>query len=207
MTFIENITLDVADTEAAAEFYRTAFGLDSQLRFRATQEPTTGFRGYTLSLTVAQPADADAYLDAALAAGATSLKAAAKSMWGYGGVVQAPDGAIWKVATSSKKNTGPAVKRFDSMVLLLGVSNIAASKRFYVDHGLPVSKSFGPMYVEFDTGSGPIKLALYKRRALAKDAGVSSDGTGSHRLIIGGGAAFTDPDGFAWEAAPQPAAR
>ncbi|MFJ9366584.1 VOC family protein [Nocardia sp. NPDC101769] len=208
MTSIENITLDVADIEAAAAFYSTAFGLDSQLLgFRVAQEPSTGFRGYTLSLTVAQPADADAYLDAALAAGATSLEPAAKSMWGYGGVVQAPDGAIWKVATSSKKNSGPAAKRFDSMVLLLGVENIGASKRFYVDHGLPVAKSFGPMYVEFDTGSSPVKLALYKRRALAKDAGVSSDGSGSHRLVVGGAATFTDPDGFAWETASQPAAR
>ncbi|MFE2995520.1 VOC family protein [Nocardia sp. NPDC059246] len=208
MTSIENITLDVADIDAAATFYSTAFGLDSKLLgFRATREPSTGFRGYTLSLTVAQPADADAYLDAALAAGATALKPAAKSMWGYGGVVQAPDGAIWKVATSSKKNSGPAAKRFDSMVLLLGVENIGASKRFYVDHGLPVAKSFGPMYVEFDSGSSPVKLALYKRRALAKDAGVSSDGSGSHRLVVGGAATFTDPDGFAWETTSQHAAR
>ncbi|MGW4249352.1 glyoxalase [Nocardia sp. NPDC004722] len=201
MTSIENITLDVADAQAAADFYATAFGLDDRLRLRAAQEPSTGFRGFTLSLVVAQPADADAYLDAALAAGATSLKPAAKSMWGYGGVVQAPDGAIWKVATSAKKDSGPAVKRFDSLVLLLGVANVGASKRFYVEHGLSVGKSFGPMYVEFEA-SGPVKLALYKRRALAKDAGVPSDGDGSHRLVIGGGAAgFTDPDGFTWAAA------
>ncbi|MEU1209723.1 VOC family protein [Nocardia sp. NPDC005825] len=207
MTSIEFITLDVADPEAAAHFYATAFGLDTELRFRAAQEPSTGFRGYTLSLTVAQPADADAYLDAAVAAGATVLKPAAKSMWGYGGVVQAPDGAIWKVATSAKKNSGPATKRFESLVLLLGVANIGAAKRFYVDHGLPVAKSFGPVYVEFDTGSGSIKLALYKRRALAKDAGVPADGTGSHRLAIGGSETFTDPDGFAWTPATQPADR
>ncbi|MFD7846202.1 VOC family protein [Nocardia sp. NPDC059764] len=207
MTSIEFITLDVADPEAAAHFYATAFGLDTELRFRVAQEPSTGFRGYTLSLTVAQPADADAYLDAAVAAGATVLKPAAKSMWGYGGVIQAPDGAIWKVATSAKKNSGPATKRFESLVLLLGVANIGASKRFYVDHGLPVAKSFGPMYVEFDTGSGQIKLALYKRRALAKDAGVPADGTGSHRLTIGGSETFTDPDGFAWTPVTQPADR
>ncbi|MGW4354527.1 VOC family protein [Nocardia sp. NPDC004582] len=207
MTSIEFITLDVADPEAAAHFYATAFGLDTELRFRAAQEPSTGFRGYTLSLTVAQPADADAYLDAAVAAGATVRKPAAKSMWGYGGVVQAPDGAIWKVATSAKKNSGPATKRFESLVLLLGVANIGASKRFYIDRGLPVAKSFGPMYVEFDTGSGPIKLALYKRRALAKDAGVPADGTGSHRLTIGGSETCVDPDGFAWAPATRPVTR
>jgi hypothetical protein len=62
-----------------------------------------------------------------------------------------------------------------------------------------VAKSFGRKYVQFDTGS--IKLALYGRRALAKDAGVPPEGTGSHRIVIGGSAgSFTDPDGFDWEA-------
>jgi hypothetical protein len=37
---------------------------------------------------------------------------------------------------------------------------------------------------------------------LAKDAGVAPEGTGSHRIVIGGdGGPFTDPDGFEWEAA------
>ncbi|MGF1427045.1 glyoxalase [Kitasatospora sp. LaBMicrA B282] len=210
MEIIESVILEVADPDAAAHFYRTAFGLDEQLRLRAGQAPSTGFRGYTLSLTVAQPADVNALLDAALDAGATSLKPAAKSLWGYGGVVQAPDGAIWKVATSAKKDTGPAGRRIDSVVLLLGVADVAASKRFYVEHGLTVAKSFGRVYVEFAAGASPVKLGLYRRRALAKDAGVPVEGTGSHRLAIAGGAGrFTDPDGYAWEAAapaPVPAA-
>jgi hypothetical protein len=54
----------------------------------------------------------------------------------------------------------------------------------------------GRKYVEFATPSSPVKLALYERRVLAKDAGVSPDGTGSHRLMIGSDAGpFTDPDG------------
>lgn len=53
-------------------------------------------------------------------------------MWGYGGVVQAPDGAIWKVATSAKKDTGPATRKVDKIVLLMGATDVAASKRFYV---------------------------------------------------------------------------
>ncbi|MBV6698948.1 glyoxalase [Kitasatospora aureofaciens] len=202
MNSIESITLDVADPTAADRFYTTAFGLDTQLRLRASQEPTTGFRGYTLSLTVSQPATVNGLIDAALEAGATTLKPVAKSLWGYGGVVQAPDGAIWKIATSAKKDTGPATRQIDDIVLLLGVEDVAASKRFYLDRGLTVAKSFGRMYVEFEAGSSPVKLALYRRRALAKDAGVAPDGTGSHRLAITGAAGpFTDPDGFAWEAA------
>jgi predicted lactoylglutathione lyase len=201
MTSIESLILEVADPTAAERFYTTAFGLGPQLGLRASEAPTTGFRGFTLSLTVSQPANVKGFVDAALDAGATALKPVAKSFWGYGGVVQAPDGTIWKIATSAKKDTGPATRQIDDFVLLLGVADMTASKRFYADHGLPVGKSFGSKYVEFATPSSPVKLALYGRRALAKDAGVSPDGTGSHRLMVGSDAGpFTDPDGFAWEA-------
>ena len=50
------------------------------------------------------------------------------------------------------------------MVLLLGVADVAASKRFYIDRGLAVAKSFGRKYVEFATPSSPVNLALYGRR-------------------------------------------
>jgi predicted enzyme related to lactoylglutathione lyase len=208
MASIEFVTLDAADPAAARRFYSSAFGLDTQVRLRAAEAPTTGFRGFTLALTVAQPATVNALIGAALDAGATTLKPAAKSLWGYGGVVQAPDGAIWKVATSAKKDTGPATRQIGEIVLLLGVADVTASKRFYVDRGLTVAKSFGRMYVEF-AGSNLVKLALYRRhRALAKEAGVAPDGTGSHRLTIGGEAGpFTDPDGFTWEAASLAATR
>lgn len=206
MTSIEFVALEADDPSAAEHFYATAFGLDAQVRVRDSRTPSTGFRGFTLSLVVSQPADVDAFVDAALDAGARTLKPAAKSLWGYGGVVQAPDGTIWQIASSSKKNTSPPARQFDEIVLLLGVADIAESKKFYVDHGLPVAKSFASKYVEFATGTGPVKLALYKRRALAKVAGVSPDGTGSHRITIGGDAgAFTDPDGFAWATASQTA--
>ncbi|MET8176668.1 glyoxalase [Streptomyces clavifer] len=202
MTFIDTVTLDVADPTAAQHFCTTAFGLNTQIRLRASEAPSTGFRGFTLTLTVSQPADVHALVDAALEAGATSLKPATKSLWGYGGVVRAPDGTIWKVATSAKKDTGPATRKIDEIVLLLGVADVIASKRFYVEQGLAVGKGFGRVYVEFAAGEGPVKLALYRRRSLAKDVGVSADGSGSHRLTIGGEAGpFTDPDGFPWEAA------
>ena len=199
MTSIESLTIEVADPAAAERFYAAAFGPGMPLRFESAQAPTAGFRGFTLSLTVSQPADVKALVGAALEAGATALKPVAKSLWGYGGVVQAPDGTIWKVATSAKKDKGPATRQIDQFVLLLGAADVAASKRFYTDRGLSVAKSFGK-YVEFATPSGPVKLGLYGRRALAKDAGVAPDGSGSHRLAIGGDAcSFTDPDGFEWE--------
>jgi len=201
MAYIETITLEVADLAAAERFYTAAFGLGTPVRLRASEAPTTGFRGFTLSLTVSQPATVRGFVDAAVDAGAAVLKPVAKSFWGVGGVVQAPDGTIWKVATSAKKDSGPATREIDQIVLLLGAEDVAASKRFYVEHGLEVAKSFGRKYVEFATRLSPVKFALYGRRALAKDAGVAPEGNGSHRLVIAGDAgAFTDPDGFNWEA-------
>lgn len=201
MTSIDHITLEVADASAAERFYADAFGLGDRIRVRAGDTPTSGFRGYTVSITVAQPADVRAYVDSAVAAGATVIKPVAASLWGVGATVQAPDGAIWKIATSAKKDTGPATRVPQSVVLLLGADDVKASKQFYVGRGLPVGKSFGS-YVQFELADSPVQLGLYKRRALAKDAGVPEDGGGSHRIVIGGGTdSAVDPDGFAWEAA------
>lgn len=201
MTAIDSVTLEVPDPAAATAFYDAAFGLGERLRVRASDAPTDGFRGFTLSLVVSQPSTVSSLIDSAVEAGATTLKPVAKSLWGYGGVVQAPDGAIWKVATSAKKDSGPVTREVDKIVLLMAVADVSASKRFYADRGLAVGKSFGK-YVEFSMPSSPVQLGLYARRALAKDAGVSPDGTGSHRIAIGSDAGpFTDPDGFAWEAA------
>jgi uncharacterized glyoxalase superfamily protein PhnB len=84
MASIDFVTLEVADTTAAQRFYTTAFGLGPELRLRASDAPTSGFRAFTLSLTVSQPGNVKALIDAALAAGATTLKPVAKSLWGFG---------------------------------------------------------------------------------------------------------------------------
>jgi hypothetical protein len=201
MNAIDSITLEVTDTAAAERFYNTAFALGDRLRLRASDAPTTGFRGFTLSLIAAQPSNVNGLIDAAVDAGAATLKPAEKSLWGYGGVVQAPDGTIWTVASSAKKDTGPVTRQIDEIVLLLGAEDVGASKRFYVDRGLTVAKSVGS-YVDFTMPSGSVALNLYKRRALAKVAGIAPEGSGSHRLVINSGSeSFTDPDGFAWEPA------
>ncbi|MFE5210915.1 glyoxalase [Streptomyces sp. NPDC056600] len=199
---LASVTLEVDDVESARRFY-DAFGVAEYIRLRASDAPSTGFRGFTLALTVSRPATVDGFLDAAVEAGATVLKPAAKSLWGYGGVVQAPDGTIWKVATSEKKDTGPATREIDDVVVLLGVEDVKASKRFYAEQGLTVARSFGGKYAEFAAGDAfPVKLALYKRPGLAKDLGLPADGDGSHRLALGAtGGPFTDPDGFTWETA------
>ncbi len=201
--FIESLTLEVADAAASQAFYGTALGLGDQFRARATDTPSTGFRGFTISLVVGQPSTVDSLQQTALGAGAESVKPAQKGMWGYGAVVRDADGVIWKLATSSKKDKGAATRQIDDLVLLIGAADMGASKRFYVDRGLTVKRSFLGRYVEFDAPTGGIKLALYPGRAgLAKDAGVSPDGDGSHGIAVKSPAGeFSDPDGFAWEAA------
>jgi len=93
MTSIEYVTLEVADPAAAGAFYTAAFGLGTQVRLRASEAPTAGFRGFTLNLGVSQPATVNGLIGTALDVGATPLKPATKQFWGgYSGVAQAPDG-------------------------------------------------------------------------------------------------------------------
>lgn len=200
MNSIETITLEVDDLAGAERFY-AALGVADRLRLRASDAPTSGYRGFTLSLVCPQPGDVDHLVKAGLDAGATETKPASKSLWGYGGAFRAPDGTDWTIASSSKKDSGPATGKFDDFVLLLGVEDVKASKQFYVDQGLKVGKSFGGKYVEFE-GTGPVSFGLNKRKDLAKNAGVDPEGSGSHRLVVNGTAgSFTDPDGFVWEPA------
>lgn len=202
---IHSIAFEVvgADELAATKrFYEDAFGIDGRVGVRPATSPTSGFRGFAPSLILAQPADVDILFSSALAAGAETLKPVTKSLWGYGGSLRAPEGTVWQIASASKKNTGPSTRTIERLVLLLGVEDVKASKRFYENRGVRVAKSYGSKYVEFD--SGAIKLALYPRAKLATQVGVDSPGTGSHRVAINADGSFTDPDGFEWEGATAP---
>src|SRR3954468_18274644 len=120
MKAIASLTLDATDVAAAEGFY-AALGLSDKILVQEAAAPGAGFRGYTISLVVSQPGVVDAYVAAALAAGGTVVKPVRKSFWGYGGVVQAPDGALWKFACSAKKDSGPNVLTYQDLTLLLGV--------------------------------------------------------------------------------------
>ena len=78
MTTIDSIIIEAADPAPAKDFYRTAFGLADQLQVRAAEAPTSGFRGFTLSLKVSQPADVNILVDTAVDAGATTIKPVAR---------------------------------------------------------------------------------------------------------------------------------
>ncbi len=133
-TIIDSVTLDVTDVEAAQSFYAAAFDLGDRLRFRASDAATSGFRGYTLSLVVSQPGDVHALVNAAVAAGASAIKPVSKSLWGVGGTVQAPDGAIWKIATSAKKDTAPPSRSVDEIILLIGADRKSAKAKHSKRH-------------------------------------------------------------------------
>lgn len=201
MSSIASIVLEVPEPELSRTFV-AALGVTDTITVRPSGAEGEGFRGFTVSLLVSQPGNVEALVRAALDAGAEPLKPVSRSLWGYGGVLRSPDGTIWKVATSKKRDSAPVARAVDDVVLLLGSDDVPASRKFYVDRGLSVKRSFGSRYVEFDGSGNRPKLALYGRRALAKDAGVDPTGGGSHRLVLRGDVgAFTDPDGFVWEPA------
>lgn len=204
MQTIDSLTLDVTEPLASEAFYEQAFGIDSTVHARAARTPSRGFRGFSISLIVGQPSSVDSLYESAVAAGATSVKPATKGMWGYGAVVQDADGVVWKLATTSKKEKGLPARQIEDVVLLLGASDLGASKKFYVGRGLEVKRSFPGRYAEFN--SGAVKLALYPGRdGVAKEAGVSPDGDGPHGITVNSDAgAFSDPDGFVWAAASDP---
>jgi predicted enzyme related to lactoylglutathione lyase len=61
---------------------------------------------------------------------------------------------------------------------MIGVEDLARSKKFYGEGlGCTIDQDH-PHFVSFDLGDGSSSLALYEREAAARDAGVSSEGSG-----------------------------
>ena len=70
-----------------------------ELAADSTVEDGGGWGGVTLAYNVASPAEVDAVLDEAAAAGATIGRAGAATFWGgYSGVFVDPEGHPWEVA-------------------------------------------------------------------------------------------------------------
>jgi catechol 2,3-dioxygenase-like lactoylglutathione lyase family enzyme len=62
--------------------------------------------------------------------------------------------------------------------IMLGVEDLARSKKFYGEGlGCTIDQDH-PNFVSFNLGEGSSSLALYERAAAAQDAGVSSEGSG-----------------------------
>jgi catechol 2,3-dioxygenase-like lactoylglutathione lyase family enzyme len=62
--------------------------------------------------------------------------------------------------------------------IMIGVEDLARSKKFYAEGlGCALDQDH-PNFVSFNLGDGSSSLALYEREAAAQDAGVSSEGSG-----------------------------
>ena len=62
--------------------------------------------------------------------------------------------------------------------IMIGVEDLARSRKFYDDGlGCAIDQDH-PNFVSFNLGEGSSSLALYEREAAARDAGVSSEGSG-----------------------------
>ena len=96
---ISSVTVEADDATAAEKLY-AALGVADRVAVRRAEGPASGFHGFTLSIVTSQPANVDAYLDAAVAHGATLVKPGRKSLWGYGGSFRAPDGSTWSRSTT-----------------------------------------------------------------------------------------------------------
>lgn len=210
---LDEIRLGVPEVREGLEFYKDAFSVTAANQGDGTtfdmhgtgrfalyetealaqdahvQAPTSGFRGYTLNVIVGQPGEVKALLDVAVQNGANVLKPAKKWLFGgFSAVYEAPDGAIWKLAASTKKDTGPVGVPpipTEPTVIIIGVADLKTSKEFYTALGMTVDRDYGNQYVDFQPGSGTCRLGLMQRKTLAKDANVHANGSGFRSVAFG----------------------
>ena len=160
-----------------------------------TNPATSGFRGFVLSTIVNQPNEVEALLDLATRNGATVVVPAKKKLFAeFTAVYRAPDGALWKLAAASKKNTAPAGSPIapTETAIYLGVARPTTSKVFYEALGMSVDRDYGDKFVDFTITPGYCRLGLLPRESLAKDAGVDANGNGFSAVVIIHAAASRD---------------
>jgi catechol 2,3-dioxygenase-like lactoylglutathione lyase family enzyme len=181
------VSLEVGEGSSTLALY----GWEALAEDAGMPADSRGFRAFTLSYIADRAEQVDAVMAAAHAAGAQIGKPARSAIWGgYSGYLTDPDGYLWKVASNQRppmifgrrgsKRTyrQPAVVKPKQTAVTLGVNDFKSVKQFYAQGlGCPIDKSFGS-FVTFNLGDGSSTLGLYRRDALAKDAGVSADGSG-----------------------------
>ena len=214
---LDTITLGVPQAEAAYNFYVSAFSppdaadngqldlhgtgqlalrhLDSLASEANTDAATSGFRGCVMSSIVSSPGEVEALLEAATAAGARVIKPAKKQLFGeFTAVYEAPDGAVWKLAAASKKDTAPVPhppKPIETAIYL-GVAKPKTSKVFYKQLGMSPYHDYGDKFIDFTIANGQCRLGLLPRKGLAKDVGVDENGDGFSTVVLTHTAASRD---------------
>ncbi|GAB3717816.1 VOC family protein [Nocardiopsis oceani] len=211
---LNTVTVGVPKVEAARAFYTGAFAATAaegggyshtasldlhgtgRLDLRnlgelaadtGTEAVTMGFGGHVLSVIVRQPAEVRALLEAATDQGATVVKPAKKEFFGeYTAVYRAPDGAVWKLAADTKKDSGPVPEPPEPIetAVYLGVAAPKVSKAFYEALGMNARHDYGNKFVDFTIADGECRLGLLPRKSLAKDVGVDEHGEGFSALVL-----------------------
>ena len=206
MTSIDSVTLEVPDPAAADAFYTAAFGLGDQLGLRASEAPTTGFRGFTLSLVVSQPATVDGLIGAALDAGATALKPAKK---GSGATAASSVPRTGRSGRSRRRRRRTPARPLGRSTTSCScwesrtsprASGSTSTAAWRCARASAASTSSSPPRRRTSswrsTGAGPWPRTPASPRTAPDRTGSSSAAAGP----------FTDPDGFAWEATTRTAA-
>jgi uncharacterized glyoxalase superfamily protein PhnB len=119
------------------------------------------------------------------------LKPAHRALWGgHNEYFADPDGYLWKVASNKRPRSSARLAEAAQrtvkpreIAVTLGVEDFKRVKAFYKSLGCPIDKSFGS-FATFALGDRSSTLGLYRRETLAKDAGVSADGTGFHGFTM-----------------------
>lgn len=199
---LDVLTLTVPEAGNARSFYASAFSLPDADRAPldlhgagrlivdgddASSGARGGFSGRVISYIVEQPSEVETLLAQAVSHGAQALKPAKKGFWGgFSAVYRAPDGAIWKLATEKKKDSGPAGSPPipTEVVCVLGVADPRASKTFYEALGMMVDRDYGKKFIDFRADSGSYRLGLLTPSALAKDAGLDGVETDPDAAVL-----------------------
>lgn len=215
---LDAVALGVPQAEAARDFYASAFSADrvdsgtaavdlhgtGRLAFYQIEAlaaevgvspATSGFRGYVLGSIVSQPGDVKALLQSAEDAGAAVVKPAKKQLFGeFTASYQAPDGAVWKLAASSKKDTSPVAEppKPTESAIYLGAASPKSSKAFYEALGMSAEHDYGDKFVDFHITAGNLRIGLLPRKDLAKDVGVDERGDGFAAVVLTHAAASPD---------------
>jgi uncharacterized protein len=195
---LDILTLSVPAIDEARSFYTSTFTLaDTSLNLHGAGEveldaavssaARKDFPGLVVSYIVDQPSEVESLLNAAAEHGADILKPAKKGFFGgFTAVFRAPDGAIWKLATDKKKDSGPAAEppNPSETVCILGVADPKESKAFYTSLGMTVDRDYGKKFIDFEFDAGASRLGLLRRTELAKDAGVDGNGGGAAATML-----------------------
>ena len=207
---LDTIILGVRQVAGAHDFYASAFpaahtgGHADSLTLNGTGKlafqqvealaadvdadpATSGFRGFVVSSIVKQPSDVRSLLSAATASGASVIKPAKKQVFGeFTATYEAPDGALWKLAASSKKDSTPVSTspKPTETAIYLGVTEPKASKVFYEALGMTTDRDYGDKFIDFTISEGVCRLGLLTRRSLGKDVGVDTHGDGFSAVVL-----------------------